>query len=79
MPSEYTLGAKCGLAGEDLPYDVPLESDFADGWRFGRDVRKASPIVALTREEVASIRVEGGFPPQASGAAIHTAGGWVTV
>jgi hypothetical protein len=72
MPySEFDFGMLHGLDGSDLPYDVPAESDFADGWRCGRDVRSLSyvhvpdprpltKLPALTAADVADIRKRGG-------------------
>jgi hypothetical protein len=50
-PSEYTRGSVVGIAGEDLPYDVSLESDFALGWHFGRDMRIEAPKASIITHE----------------------------
>jgi len=50
-PSEYNRGTAAGMAGEELPSDVSLYSDFACGWRFGCDMRLAAPKVSIITHE----------------------------
>jgi hypothetical protein len=54
--SEFNRGSVCGYSGADLPYDVPLDSEFAVGWRHGRELylthgrHVASPLFGETAE-----------------------------
>jgi len=69
--SEFSRGSICGQSGEDLPYDVPVESDFALGWRHGRDVR-GTLVVAQVAQTCWSGALT--WPEGCEGAARHIPG-----
>lgn len=69
--SEFSRGSVCGQSGEDLPYDVPVESDFALGWRHGRDVRSKLVVAEVAQTSGAGVPT---WPEGCEGAAKHLQG-----
>lgn len=59
--STYLQGKECGFRGDRIPEGVPVLSDFAEGWRVGRDLRHEMPRITYTDEPRAAAEC-GGWP-----------------